>query len=176
MFGVSDAELLRKAFVEYKAIANDMIEAARKSEDIPVPADFRLPDAKVVRNTKKGYVLYTYPLPEQWGLDGQIVPNAGLSEHVAVLSMSRAHSRRLLADTPPTVAGRPIPSDRPLAAAAVVNFAALIDAIAPWIDFCVHSSMEKPPEAEAGADAPAPVPARTLRPRSSARCTRSWTC
>ena len=157
VFGVSDAELLRKAFVEYKAIANDMIEAARKSEDIPVPADFRLPDAKVVRNTKKGYVLYTYPPPEQWGLDGQIVPNAGLSEHVAVLSMSRAHSRRLLADTPPTVAGRPIPTDRPLAGAAAVDLAALIDAVAPWVDFCVHNSMEKPPEGEAGEDPAAAI-------------------
>ena len=86
------------------------------------------------------------------GLDKQIVPNAGLSDTVAVVSISRKHSRRLLTATPPTVAGRPIAADRPLAAASVFDFAALIDAIAPWIDLGVHTAMERQPEAETGQD------------------------
>ncbi len=79
VLGVSDAELLRKACTEYKSIINDMIDAARQIEGSEIPADFRLPDAVLKSNKKKGYTLFTYPLPEAWGVDTHVLPNAGLS-------------------------------------------------------------------------------------------------
>ncbi|MEI4927347.1 hypothetical protein Q8G50_33055, partial [Klebsiella pneumoniae] len=75
-----------------------------------------------------------YALPKEWGLDRKIVPNAGLSSDVAVLSISRDHTERLLAATPAKIGGHVLPADRPLAAASALNFAGLIDAIIPWVD------------------------------------------
>ena len=53
VFGVSNAELLRKACVEYKAILNDMIDAARKIEGCPIPADFAFPTPRSRHSNKK---------------------------------------------------------------------------------------------------------------------------
>jgi hypothetical protein len=143
IFGVSDAELLRQACAEYKDIFNAMIDVVRKIEGSDVPPDFCIPDAVVRVSKKHGYKLFTYPLPEKWGVDKQVLPNAGLSDKVAVLTLSRDHSRRLLAEKPPTVAGRSLPADRPLAGAAVIDVAALIDVVTPWIDLGVHTATEK---------------------------------
>ena len=143
IFGVSDAELLRQACTEYKDIFNAMIDVVRQIEGSEIRPDFRIPDAVVRVSKKNGYKLFTYPLPDKWGVDKQILPNAGLSDKVAVLTISRDHSRRLLAEKPPTVAGRSIPTDRPLAGAAMIDVAALVDLVTPWIDFGVHTAIER---------------------------------
>jgi len=58
-----------------------------------------------------GGSLYSYTLPDQWGVDKKIVPNAGLSNNVAVISLSTAQTDRLLKETPLTVAACwPIPT------------------------------------------------------------------
>ena len=95
VLGVSDAALLRKAFSEYRAIANDLIADVRKL--MPNIPEFQVPDPQT-QKVKSG-TLYYYPLPPDLGLDKQIVPNAGLADHVAVASLSLAHSERLLAAT-----------------------------------------------------------------------------
>jgi hypothetical protein len=148
VLGVSNAELLRKACRSYKDILNDLIDAARKIEGSKIPADFRIPDAKVVK-IKNGGTFYTYPLPKSWGVEKKVRPNAGLSSNVAVLSLSTQHSTRLLKATPPSIAGRPIPTDRPLAAAAMIDFAGLVDAATPWIDLGVQQLAAKQEDEEA---------------------------
>ena len=134
-----------------------MIDAVRKIEGSNVPPDFRIPDAVVHVSKKKGYTIYAYPLPEKSGVDKQILPNAGLTDKVAVLTVSLDHRRRLLAERPPTVAGRSIPTDRPLAGAVVVDSTALIDLITPWIDLGVRTAVEKGAGGDDGTY-PSPVP------------------
>ena len=46
------------------------------------------------------------------------------------------------------MAGRPIPIDRPQAAAGVLDFAGLIDTITPWIDLGVRTAVERDAEDE----------------------------
>ena len=141
VLGVSDAELLRKACVEYRTIFNGLIDAARNIEGSQVPENFRIPEPTVL--SRDAGTLYTYPLPKEWGVNKIIVPNAGLSSSVAVLSINAAHTQRLLAATPPSVRGRSIPTDRPLAAAGVVDIAGLIDALTPWIDLAFKTYVEQ---------------------------------
>ena len=84
-----------------------------------------------------------------------------------MLTLSRSHSRRLLAATPPKAGDRTLPTDRTLAVAAIVDVPALIDAVSPWIDLCVRTAAAKDSEGE-DSDA-----------RSSMvldQATRSWTC
>ena len=132
LVGVSDASLLEKAFHEYWAIANGLVDVLRGIEDTKIPADFKIPAARAIQ-TPQG-TIYAYDLPKPWGVDPQVLPNAGLSKSVAAVSLSRGHTERLLGATPPSVAGRTLPTDRPLAGAVAMDFAGLIDGITPWID------------------------------------------
>ena len=68
-------------------------------------------------------------------MDKNVVPNAGLSEDVAVLSLSLTHTERLLQKTPFTAGGVLAKTDRPLAAAVWFNWAGLLEAASPWIDY-----------------------------------------
>jgi hypothetical protein len=135
VFGVSDAALLERAVARYWKIANSLVDAVRTIDEGKIPADFRIPAA--ARHKLPQGTMYAYPLPKAWGVDPQILPNAGLSEHVAVLSVSRGHTERLLQATPPNIGGRTLPTGRPLAAAGGVDFAGLIDALIPWVDFAI---------------------------------------
>ena len=62
VLGVSDAELLRKACVEYRAIFNGFIDAARSIEGSHVPENIRIPEPTVL--SRDAGTLYTYPLPK----------------------------------------------------------------------------------------------------------------
>jgi len=138
VFGVSDAELLRKACVEYRSIADAAVEEARKMNPKDVPADFKLPQPES-RGTKDGVITW-YKLPPNTGIDEQLLPNSGLNSSVAVMSLSPKTTERLLATSPLVVtAGGPLADkSKPLAGAVVFNFANLMDAATPWIDFAVR--------------------------------------
>ena len=92
--GVSDADKLKQAFAEYYAVADDFVEVLKGIEKSEIPKDFKIPRPRVY-NLRQGTV-YGYPLPAEWGVDSRVLPNAGLSEKVAVLSLSGKHTLRLL--------------------------------------------------------------------------------
>jgi hypothetical protein len=137
VFGVSDAALLRKAMTSYREAVNEAIAKAR--EAVPQAPPFEIPPPQ--EETVKGGTIYFYPLPRQAGLDPQVLPNAGLSDKVAVLTLSKAHSERLLADRPPKLDGGPLADpSRPLVAAAHFNCPALLEAVRPWVEFGIQSA------------------------------------
>ena len=81
-------------------------------------------------------------------MDRHVIPNAGLSEKVAVLSLSGKHTQRLLNEREATIAGITLPVDRPLAAVAGLDFAAFVDALTPWIEFAVDQQGLRPKDAK----------------------------
>jgi hypothetical protein len=132
VLGVSDAALLRRAMEEYRSIANDAI--ARVRDIWPIVPAFEIPEPET-KMVKSG-TLYLFPLPEFMGLDPQLVPNAGLSSHVAVIAITEQHSERLLSKTPLKTSGGPLADlGRPLAGAVYFDWAALVEALRPWADF-----------------------------------------
>lgn len=134
VLGVSDAAKLEKAFGEYRSLANDVITAIRKVDPDNVP-DFKIPPPQA-RKLKAG-TMYFYPLPEI-GLDKKLLPNAGLSDKIAVLALSQEHTERLLTATPLKTDGGPLgDSKRPLAGATYLDWAGLMDTLYPWVDFGV---------------------------------------
>ena len=133
VMGVSNADMLRKAFTEYYAVADDLVEVLKGIEGSTIPKDFKLQHPRVY-NLSVG-TAYGYPLPAEWGVDNHIQPNAGLSEKVAVLSLSGKHTLRLLQESNPKIAGLALPTNRPLAAAGGLDFVALVDAAAPWVEY-----------------------------------------
>jgi hypothetical protein len=134
--GVSDAPKLRQACGEYWAVAKKMLDLVREvgGEDIP---EIELPDPDV-KKVKSGE-LFTFPLPPTVPVDKKLAPTAGLSNTVAVFTVSNEHAERLLTDTPLKASGAaPFDAARKLATATVLDWAGTVDALAPWVDMGVR--------------------------------------
>ena len=132
VIGLRDPDLFRKALQEYREVVNGLMDIVAKLGPAGGP-DFKIP----VPSTKKtaAGTLYYYPVPEFPGLDPQIVPTAGISENVAVFSLSASHSTRLMTKTPlKTRDGSLVDSKRPLVSAGYLSWAGLVDAATPWVD------------------------------------------
>jgi hypothetical protein len=129
--GVSEAGLLRKAASEYRSIVNELV--SKLHEAVPELPDTQIPEPEV-RKVKDG-TLYFYSLPEDWGIDKQIAPTAGLSNRVAALAISGTHAERLLADTPLKTDGGPLADlQKPRAMAAYFNWVRVVGALKPWVE------------------------------------------
>jgi hypothetical protein len=137
--GVSNAELLKKGLGEYRESVNGLIDAVRQIEGTEIPPNFKIPEPQVTESA--GGKIYSFPLPEEWGVDKKIVPNLGVSDKVAVVSLTHDHTSRLLTPTPLAVGGLLEKTDRPVAVAAWFRWAALLDAADPWIDFGVDQAL-----------------------------------
>jgi len=129
---VSDAEHLREGVAELFDIVRDTMALVRDIDPENV-AEVELPEPEI-RELENGRILYVYPLPEAWGVDSEVAPNAGLGESVAVVSTLPSTSERLLNETP-LDADTTIDLDRPAAAASHVECARWIETIRPWIDY-----------------------------------------
>ncbi len=147
VMGVSDAAKLKAAFAEYYAVADDFVEVLKGIEKSEIPKDFTIPRPHVY-NLRQG-TAYGYPLPAVWGVDSRVLPNAGVTEKIAVLTLSGRHTVRLFNETEPKIAGLALPTDRPLAAVAGLDFAAFVDALTPWVDFALDKGTAHLPPKDA---------------------------
>lgn len=132
LFGVSDSEQLVKAFIQYRVIANEaLVEMRKLNEEVP---EFVIPVAKMSKI--KGGTLYYYDLPQDNVVDEQLLPNAGVSDKVAVITVSKAHTERLLSGTPLKLDGGPLGDPKKkLSGASYVNYAGMLDMVMPWIEY-----------------------------------------
>lgn len=138
--GVSDPALLRKAAGEYVKFLQGVLKAAHDVTPSEVPV-LQVPSPKISK-TAQGE-LASYALPEQWGLDKQMAPTFGLSDSVAVVAGSPKHADRLLKSTPLKTGGVLADLQRPRVGAIVLQWAGLVDLLAPWIDLGLR---QVPPE------------------------------
>jgi hypothetical protein len=142
VLGVKDADLLRKAAAEYRGIINDVIALAGKFNPAG-PPQFKLPppDGKEV----EGGTVYSYPLPAEAGFDERLAPAAGLSKNWLTLALSPEQAARLLQPAPLQGTGKMLEvGKRPLASAAYLNWAGLVDAAAPWVDYALLAGQVDP--------------------------------
>ncbi|MBN2579573.1 MAG: hypothetical protein JXB10_11335 [Pirellulales bacterium] len=135
VWSVSDAEKLKRGVGEYYAVSDKFLDLLRKHEPEAIPEDWQLPRPVI---TKKGEATYyAFPLPEEWGLDRRVRPNAGLTKDVAAVSLTLKTTRRLLKSTPPAVGGVLEDPGKPRSVAAWLNWADALDAARPWIDYAL---------------------------------------
>ena len=154
--GVSDAKLLRKACREYTEVCNELVDVIRKLHPGSIPDEYTIPEAQKTKSEQG--TIYCYPLPEEWGVDPQIAPNGGLSKTMGVVSMSPSHTERLLRSTPLTIGGVLAETDRPLAAAVLLDWAGLIDVVTPWVDLALQKAA---PASDDGSPQVMPIAAVT---------------
>jgi hypothetical protein len=141
VLGVSNAQLLRQACGEYWAVAEGLLDAVRQADSKhSIPVDFKLPKPTVTK-CKLGEIA-GWPVPAKCGVDKAIFPNAGLSDQVAVFTLSRSHTERLLASAPWKIGGLLMSSlNRPLVVAAGCDWAAFVAAARPWADLGAEKVM-----------------------------------
>jgi hypothetical protein len=137
VLSVSDAKLLKQGLGEYREVINGLIDAARQIEGSKIPPEIMIPEPKKTDGPLG--TSYVFALPEAWGVDKQIAPNIGISDQVAVFSVSPAQTERLLKVTPPSIGGviGGANADRALVIAGWLDWASLIDTASPWVDFAV---------------------------------------
>lgn len=133
--GVSDPELVKKAFSEYRAVADAVIAKLKEKDPESLPPDFKIPDPQV-RDSKNG-TIYSYPFSKDLGLDPQLALNAGLGKRVAVLSVAPKHTGELLASTPFEAEGPAGDAKRPLVSVEYLDWASVVEAVTPWLDYAV---------------------------------------
>ncbi len=131
VFGVSDADLLKKAMNEYLSVAQAVADKLKEVNPGSLPAGYRVPDPKT--REVSGGTVYSYELPTDAGLDPQIQPAAGLSKSVAVISLSPKQAERILEQSP--LQSELIASRKNLGSALVFDFAGLVDAVRPWVEY-----------------------------------------
>jgi len=135
VLGVSDPDKFGQALEGYRTVANKLIAKVRELAGGTIP-EFEIPRPKVER--AGGRTFAYYPIPAEWGIDRQFQPTGGLSERVAVLTLSRGHAERLLAETPPKIGLAPFAdTKRPLESVFYLNWAGMVDAAGPWVDYAM---------------------------------------
>jgi len=149
VFGVSDAGLLKKGVGEYVAVIDEGLKKVRMVAPDEIPP-LTVPPPET-RKSGEG-TIYFYALPQEWGVDERVAPNVALSPDVAALSLSLDQTERILKVTPLSLEGPLNDVGRPLASAAYFNFAALVDAVSPWVEYAIKLAEE---EGEAVSEAAA---------------------
>jgi hypothetical protein len=132
VISVRDRAMLLEASREYRGIFNDFMALIRKQSNEVFP-EVRIPEPKVKKS--KASTLYYWPLSESLGLDKKITPTGGLSDNVAVLTISQDHAKRLLTETTWKGSGPLSDPARPLVSVAYFNWAGLVEAIRPWVKY-----------------------------------------
>jgi hypothetical protein len=137
VLGVSDAGKLKQAGVEYREAINQLLVLIGKlnKQNADLMPSLPAPQAASIN----GGEMFFYPLPGGF-VDPRLQPNAALSSNVAVLTLSREHSERLLRATPPADEFLRRHTGQPLSGAFTLNIPLTIDFAMAWVEYGVHSA------------------------------------
>lgn len=156
---VSDAAKLREGVEAYIAAAKDgynLIRELQPEEEMP---EWNLP-APVISDMTGGGKMWSYPLPKEWGINSLVAVNAGLTDSVAAMSLMPQTTERLIQEKPQAI-DTPLPINKPAAVVVHIEFAKMIEATRPWINYGmdVATGKIKPKvEKEEGSEDEEPAP------------------
>ena len=155
VIALDDAELFREGLSDLFALSDKLLTAIREIDEDAVPSGYKIPDPE--QRDVTGGKLWNFALPES-GLDEQIQMSIGVGEKAAVFSLMPEQAARLLTGEPLKTASSLSSFDKPLAAAAALDWVGLIDAIEPWVVFGARCGVVKnkgerlDPDSTIGAD------------------------
>ena len=140
IYAVRDAKALVKAGSEYREVVNGLLAVLHESDPDSVPL-LAIPEPQVEKSSEG--TLYCFPLPEKWGVDKRVKITLGLSKSVLAISANHDHAQRLPSTTLLAVEGVLGDASKPRANAAVLRWAALVDAATPWVEEAVRRQNEQ---------------------------------
>lgn len=143
----------RKLFVEglndFFAWGDKLVAALRKVDPDAVPAGYRIPEP--TREKVAGGSIWSFAIPDA-RLDKQVRPAIGVADAAAVFTLVPGQAARLLEPARLETGAALSQFGDPLAAAAALDFAKLIDAIEPWIVYATRLGSVAAREGSVDAD------------------------
>ena len=130
VLGLDDPKLFREGLSDLFELTDELVDAVREMNPDAVPAEYQV--AEPVKSKVEGGTLWSFALPGS-GLDEKIQPSIGVGEDAAVLSLVPRQAGRLLLKSRLETGSQLSKFDEPLASAATLDFAGLVDAIQPWV-------------------------------------------
>jgi len=140
VIGLASAEKFHRGAIQCRDAINGLLRALHDSDPDNVP-ELSIPDPD--QATVAGGMLYSYALPSEWGIDGQILPNAALGDQLVCLSASRAHSERLLKAMPLQAPGVLADAKQPRVLGVVFDWATLVDTATPWVRMATEAILRE---------------------------------
>jgi hypothetical protein len=132
VYGVSDIALLKEAAKDYFTVVQQILDKLHEADPDEFPP-IKLPPPES-RDFPSGTVYY-YRLPKNLGVDKHIAPCAAVANDTLAISLLPRQAARML-EPKPLQAGTPLAdADRKMGAAVYFNFAGLVDAAAPWVEY-----------------------------------------
>jgi hypothetical protein len=163
---VSDAAKLRQGVETYIDVAQDAYKLVQEIEPDETP-ELKLP-APVISDITGGGKLYSFPLPKEWGVNSLVAVNAGLTDSFAAVSLMPQTTERLLHEQASSI-DTSLPLDKPAAMVMHIEFAKMIDATRPWINYGmdvatgkIRPKAEKDPDSEDAEDTPRQPPSSAM--------------
>jgi len=127
---LADPKLFRDGLSDLFALADELVAAARTMDPDAVPAGYEVPAPEKAKVTAGS--IWSFALPAS-GLDPQLRPAIGVGDKAAVFSLVPAQAGRLLAAARMETGSQLATFEEPLAGAAALDFAGLVDAVRPWV-------------------------------------------
>jgi hypothetical protein len=130
VIGLDDPALFREGMNDLFTLSDELVDAVRAMSPEAVPSDYRIADPR--KEEVAGGNVWSWPL-EKTGLDEQVQPAIALGKDAAVLSLVPKQAGRLIVETPLTTGAQLTKFEEPLAGAAALDVAGLIEALEPWV-------------------------------------------
>ena len=132
VMSITDADQLKAGCSEIYGTLREIQQMARQAQpDAEIP-ELPAPEVKSVGDA----TMYGYALPEESGLDSQLVmPHALLSDDLLVLAVLPATSQRLMQPRAIQQDGVLARLDRPAMSAVQFRWPGLVDAIISWVNY-----------------------------------------
>jgi hypothetical protein len=139
VLAVDDAGLFRDGMNDLFALGDELVDAMRELPDSSIPAEYRIPDPE--KTKVEGGSVWSWPLTKA-GIDEQVQPSIALGKDTVVFSLVPRQAGRLIVESPLETGSRVAAFEEPLAAAATLDVAGLIDAIEPWVVYLLRYAAE----------------------------------
>lgn len=146
---LGNAKLFREGLSDLFALGDDLVDAMREMDPDSVPEGYRVPEPEKAK--VEGGTVWSFALPGS-GIDEQVRPSIGVGEEAAVFSLVTTQAGRLLAQAPLETGAQLSKFEEPLAGAAALDFAALVDAVKPWILYATRFGCVQQKEGEVDPD------------------------
>lgn len=130
VIGVDDPALFREGMNDLFALSDELVDAVRAMSPGVVPADYRIADPR--KEELEGGNMWSWSL-DKTGLDEQVRPAIALGKDTAVLSLVPKQAGRLIVATPLKTGEQLTKFEEPLASAAALDVAGLIETFEPWV-------------------------------------------
>lgn len=135
VLGLDDPKLFREGLSDLFALTDDLVDAVREIDPDSVPADYRV--AEPEKTKVEGGTIWAWKL-DKTGVDDQVRPAIAVGDEAAVLSLVPKQAGRLILESRLETGSQLTNFEDPLAAAAALDVAGLIDALQPWVVYATR--------------------------------------